>query len=62
MVRLFSSNGKSDVVSWYRIWEAVEATFAVCARHAQGGVYRGLGQSLSSKTVMRIEENEKHLG
>ncbi|KAF6223370.1 hypothetical protein HO133_000212 [Letharia lupina] len=43
ILRLYST-GRSDVVAWYRIWEAVEATFAMCGRFLQGGSYRGLGQ------------------
>ena len=42
IVKLFST-GTSDIVAWYSIWEAVEATFAMCARQLQGGGYRGLG-------------------
>ncbi|KAF6241482.1 hypothetical protein HO173_000192 [Letharia columbiana] len=37
ILRLFST-GRSDVVAWYRIWEAVEATFAMCGRFLEGGV------------------------
>ena len=43
IVKLFSSTGRSDITSWYRIWEAVEATFAVCARFRMSGSHRGLG-------------------
>ncbi|KAL9075171.1 MAG: hypothetical protein Q9161_001857 [Pseudevernia consocians] len=44
IVRLYST-GRSDVVAWYQIWEAVEATFAMCGRSYQGGSYRELGES-----------------
>lgn len=42
VVKIYST-GRSDVVAWYQIWEAVEATFAICGRSWRGGSYRGLG-------------------
>ena len=63
ILRLYST-GRSDVVAWYRIWEAVEATFAMCGRFLQGGSYRGLGWF--SQIMMRVRgENCRltcHLG
>jgi len=43
MVRMFST-GQSDLLSWYRVWESVEAIFAVCARNHHGGITKGLGE------------------
>ena len=43
VVKLYST-GTSDLVAWYRVWEAVEATFSVCGRHFKSGSYRGIGQ------------------
>ena len=43
MLRLFS-NGKDDILSWYRIWESVEAVFAVCARQHLEGTYTKIGE------------------
>lgn len=43
VVTLFST-GKSDVTSYYDIWEAVTAVFSVCARHRRTGSVRGLGE------------------
>lgn len=37
------STGKSDVASFYNIWEAVTAVFSVCVRHGKTGSVRGLG-------------------
>lgn len=42
VVKLYST-GTSDLVAWYRIWEAVEATFAVCGKFHKSGSYRGIG-------------------
>ena len=42
MLKLYSTGG-SDLVAWYQIWEAVEATFAICARQREGGSFRDLG-------------------
>ena len=42
VLKLYTT-GSSDVTAWYKIWEAVEATFAVCGRQGKGGSYRGLG-------------------
>ena len=41
-VTLFST-GKSDVASFYEIWQAVTAVFSVCTQHGKGGSIRGLG-------------------
>ncbi|CAF9906187.1 hypothetical protein IMSHALPRED_004122 [Imshaugia aleurites] len=43
VLRLYTT-GRSDVVAWYRIWEAVQATFSMCGRFSQGGSSRQLGQ------------------
>ena len=42
LLKLYTT-GSTDVLAWYGIWEAVEATFAVCGRQGKGGSYRGLG-------------------
>lgn len=45
-VRCFAnlfSTGKSDVASYYEIWEAVIALFSVCVRHGKTGSIRGIG-------------------
>ena len=42
VLKLYST-GSSDLLAWYEIWEAVEATFAVCGRQGKGGSYRNLG-------------------
>ena len=42
VLKLYTT-GSSDVLAWYDIWEAVEATFAVCGRQRKGGIHRGLG-------------------
>ncbi|KAM0796759.1 hypothetical protein BDR22DRAFT_824859 [Usnea florida] len=42
VMKLYST-GSSDVVAWYRVWEAVEATYAVCGRSRKSGSYRGIG-------------------
>lgn len=33
----------SESSTWYKMWEALTALFAVCGKHGQGGIYRGLG-------------------
>ena len=43
VLKLFSLTGASEAVSWYEIWEAVTAVFAMCGRSRMGGSYRGLG-------------------
>ena len=45
VVKLFSATGRPDVTAWYRIWEAVEAVFAVCVRSRRGGSFMGLGKN-----------------
>lgn len=30
--------------SWYRIWEATEAIYAVCGKNGKTGYFRGLGK------------------
>ena len=49
VLRLYTT-GRSDVVAWYRIWEAVQATFSMCGRFSQGGSSRQLGWSSWSVT------------
>lgn len=45
MLKVFST-GRPDTGSWYRIWQATEATYAVCTKAARFGSFRGLGKSL----------------
>ena len=33
----------SDSSTWYKMWEAFTALFAVCGRHIQGGIFGSLG-------------------
>ena len=42
MVRLFST-GDADVASWYGIWQAVQAVFAICTRARMRGTFTGIG-------------------
>ena len=42
-VRMFYVEKKSDTASWYSIWQAVSALWAVCIRNYQRGSFRGLG-------------------
>ena len=37
-----------DVASFYDIWIALSAIFAICSRKNQGGVIRGLGTAANS--------------
>ena len=41
-VNLFTT-GQSDVATFYDIWQAATAIFAVCGRYGKGGSVRGLG-------------------
>lgn len=43
MVKVFST-GRPDTGSWYKIWQAAEAMFAVCTRFSRFGSFRGLGR------------------
>ena len=40
--------GNRDSSTWYRMWEALTALYAVCGRHIQGGKFRGLGKCTMS--------------
>ncbi|KAK0511294.1 hypothetical protein JMJ35_005867 [Cladonia borealis] len=37
--------GNLDSSTWYRMWEALTALYAVCGRHIQGGKFKGLGDT-----------------
>jgi len=43
VLQIFST-GKSDISSFYQIWEAVTAVFSVCIEKGKGGVFRSLGR------------------
>ena len=47
------TTGKTDVSTWYRIWEAMTALFSVCVRAGKGGVSRGIGKSPFSSSFRR---------
>ena len=38
------TTGKSDVLSYYELWEAVVAIFSSCTRYGKPGSLRGLGK------------------
>ena len=40
--------GNLDSSTWYRMWEALTALYAVCGRHIQGGKFKGLGKCTMS--------------
>lgn len=57
-------------MSWYRVWEAVTAVWAVCVRRGQGGLITNLGMwleaSLTSwyhavQTLIIVKGSEKNL-
>lgn len=52
IAKIFST-GKTDLSTWYRIWEAVTAVFSVCVRAGKGGVSTGIGQSPFSSSFRR---------
>lgn len=35
-----------DLSSWFKVWEAISAVYAMCTRHQKVGGFRGLGQWL----------------
>lgn len=45
------TNGKPDISSWYRLWEAVTAVFSMCAVRGQGGSYKGLGKKKATALI-----------
>ena len=50
------TNGETDSTSWYKIWQAAEATYAVCNKgQGRSGWYRSLGKSqrLAEKKTVR---------
>lgn len=57
------STGKSDVSSFYEMWEAAIAVFCVCARYGRTGSVRGLGEhseiflTMTSKGVSELPSN-----
>ena len=51
LLRLFTVGG-SDLLSWYQVWEAVEAVFAICGWKNLGGSYRGLGMYCRREQIL----------
>ena len=50
------TNGKTDSTSWYKIWQAAEAMYAVCNKgQGRSGWYRALGKS---QRLARINPRE----
>lgn len=45
------TTGRSDVSSFYDLWEAVTAVYFVCAQHGRTGSVRGLGMTLWSNSA-----------
>ncbi|KAF6217540.1 hypothetical protein HO133_006878 [Letharia lupina] len=43
MMRIFGRGGR-DITSWFKVWEAATAVYAVCVRHQKVGSFRGLGE------------------
>ena len=42
--QISTTTGNRDSSTWYKMWEALTALYAVCGRHIQGGKFKGLGK------------------
>ena len=53
------SDGETDSVSWYEIWQAAEAMYAICNKQGRNGWYRSIGKSqkLAKKTASHLQAN-----
>ena len=46
--QISSPGGDRDSSTWYKMWEALTALYAVCGRHIRGGKFTGLGRCIIS--------------
>ena len=46
--QISTTTGNQDSSTWYKMWEALTALYAVCGRHIRGGKFKGLGKCTMS--------------